>query len=142
MSSDVVQVHLQAAREYLEVAARLLKEEEYFAAILLAAVGAERAVVALILHLGATPAPAHRHHLVLQQPELRSRVPEKFSSNYERLIRETAILMGELTTVRYAVWRGGRAVTPRQLYSKKEAQRLFDAAQHVVRTAEKIVSAR
>lgn len=133
-----VVTHLKAAEEYLEAARKILSSREYFAVVLCAATGIERAAMALVLHLGARPAAKHRHHEVLRT--LQPLVVRGMLKDYSDAVDTIAELMGHLTTVRYKYEMGGDYKTPRELYGKADAMRLYHKAQRALRFIQRYIS--
>ena len=125
-----IATHLKASLEYLEVAEKLMDAGEYFAAVLCAATGVERAAMALILGLGGRPATRHRHHEVLKT--LQPLVKEEKQKRYGKIAEAVAELMGHLTMVRYKYEVAGEYKTPREIYDQKTARHLCGRAKEVV----------
>jgi HEPN domain-containing protein len=114
----------------LEAAEKLMDAGEYFAAVLCAATGVERAAMALILHLGGRPATRHRHHEVLRA--LQPLVEERKRGQYRKVTESVTELMGHLTMVRYKYEVAGKYKTPREIYDEKTGRRLCGMAKKVV----------
>jgi HEPN domain-containing protein len=130
VGKEAIATHLKASSEYLEVAEKLEKAGEYFAAVLCAATGVERAAMALILHLGGRPASRHRHHEVLKilQPLVEARERER----YRKVAESIAELMGHLTMVRYKYEVAGEYKTPKEIYDEKTGRRLCGMAKKAI----------
>ncbi|MGC9346039.1 MAG: HEPN domain-containing protein, partial [Candidatus Bathyarchaeales archaeon] len=111
-------------------AQKLMEANEYFAAVLCAATGVERATMGLILHLGARPATKHRHHEVLRT--LQPLIQKKNQKEYREATEAIAELMGHLTMVRYKFEVGGEYKTPKQLYDEKTARQLYTKAEKTI----------
>lgn len=126
----VVATHVKASIEYLGAAHKLMEAGEYFAAVLCAATGVERAAMALILFLGARPAVRHRHHEVLRS--LGSLVDEQHRREYFEVVEAVAELMGHLTMVRYKFEVGGEYRTPKEIYNEETAEQLLKKAEKIV----------
>jgi len=127
---EAITTHIKAATEYLEAAQKLMEAKEYFAAVLCAATGVERATMGLILHLGARPATKHRHHEVLKT--LQPLIQKKHQKEYREVTEAIAELMGHLTMVRYKSEVGGEYKTPKQLYDEKTSQQLYNKAEKTI----------
>jgi HEPN domain-containing protein len=125
-----ITTHIKAAEEYLQAATKLIKANEHFAAVLCAAIGAERAAMALILHLSAVPATGHRHHEILKT--LQPLIPEENRKQYQETVEAIAELMGHLTMVRYKYELAGEHKTPKQLYDAQTTQKLYNKAQKIL----------
>lgn len=126
----VVATHVKACVEYLVAARKLMEAGEYFAAVLCAATGVERAAMALILHHGARPATRHRHHEVLRS--LQPLVEERYKREYKGVVEAVAELMGHLTMVRYKYEVAGEYKTPKEIYDGKTARQLYEKAEEIL----------
>jgi len=140
VEEGAITAHLEAADEHLEVARKLLVSGEYFAAVLCAATGVERAAVALILHLGGRPAVRHRHHEVMKI--LQPLVEEGERKEYEEVTEAIAELMGHLTMVRYKYEVAGEYKTPREIYDWETANRLCGKADGIIAFAKRLAGSR
>ena len=121
---------MKASIEYLEAAQKLMEVNESFAAVLCTATGVERAAMALILYLGARPATRHRHHEVLKR--LQPLVKEDHRRECQEVVEAIAELMGHLTMVRYKYEVAGEYKTPREIYDKETAQKLYQKAEKII----------
>ena len=136
MAEEVVAIHVRAASEFLEAAEKILRSGEPFAAVSLATISAERAAIAIVLHLGGRPAIKHRHHEVMRA--LRGVVGEALQGRYDRVMRYVAELMGNLTAVRYRYEVGGELVSPRQMFGEVEARDVLEKAKTVLSFAREL----
>lgn len=127
----IVTTHIRAAR-------KLIQAEEHFAAVLCSATGVERAVMGLITHLGVRPASKHRHHEVLRL--LKPIIPEEHRSEYQRITEGVAELMGHLTMAKYKLEVGGEYKTPKEFYSKTNAEKLHRKAEEITNFIERYTS--
>lgn len=134
----IVATHLKACVEYLEAARKLMEAGEYFAAVLCAATGVERAAMALILHHGARPATRHRHHEVLMG--LQPLVDERYRREYKAVVEDIAKLMGHLTMVRYKYEMAGQYKTPKEIYDERTAQQLYEKAEKILTFIRRYIS--
>jgi HEPN domain-containing protein len=106
-----------------------MKTGDYFAAILCATTGIERASMALILYLGGRPVTRRRHHEVLKS--LQS-IVTRDKKKYQEITEFVAELMGHLTMVRYRYEVAGEFKTPREIYDEKIARELYGKAREVI----------